>query len=282
MSGPVRTSPNSRAGPAPAVADDVTPSQPVGRPRSLLLPLVVLLVVPIGIGFLMLRPAAPFNPSFAGPDRLVTNERAYHRPDMPGIRRSADWWVTSGSLFARDGHGWTGEPDAILPDTGSTNGTGSAIFRVVSVRDDFQDVTVIFRLRVEELTDVTGSHVYDGAHLFLRYQGPDELYGVTVFRRDGLVMVKRKLPSDDGRGSYVTLASATKVLPMHSWVDVAARVVTLDSGSVRITLWINGDLALVATDRGRRGHPIKDAGRVGLRGDNCQFSFGGFRTEPVL
>ncbi|HEX6074663.1 MAG TPA: hypothetical protein VFZ32_05275 [Micromonosporaceae bacterium] len=254
---------------------------PARRRGTLLIPVVVLLIVPIGIGFLLLRPPQPFHPSFAGPDRLVTNERAYHRPDMPGIRRSADWWVTSGSLFARDGAGWTGTPDEVLPDAGSRNGTGSAIFRVVSARDDFQDVTVRLRLRVESLTEVAGTHAYDGAHLFLRYQGPDELYGVTMFRRDGLVVVKRKLPGNGGRGEYVTLAAATKVQPLNRWIDVVVRVVTLDSGSVRITLWVDGGRVLVATDRGRRGDAIKDSGRVGLRGDNCQFSFTGFRADPM-
>jgi hypothetical protein len=258
------------------------PEEAASRRRGrLLFPVLVLLVIPIGVGFLLLRPPPPFHPSFAGPDRLVTNERAYHRPNMPGIRTSSDWWVTSGSLFARDGAGWTGRPDEVLPDVRSSNGTGSAIFRVVSAREDFADVTVRLRLRVEALTTVAGTHAYDGAHLFLRYQGPDELYGVTVFRRDGLVVVKRKLPSEDGRGEYVTLAAVTKVQPLNQWLDITARVVTLNSGSVRITLWIDGERVLVATDRGRRGDPIKDGGRVGLRGDNCQFSFAGFRADPI-
>ena len=251
------------------------------RRGTLLLPVVILLVLPIGVGFLLLRPPSPFHPSFAGPDRLVTNERAYHRPDMPGIRRSSDWWVTSGSLFARNGAGWTGRPDEVLPDAGSRNGTGSAIFRVVTARDDFGDVTVRLRLRVEALTTVVGSHAYDGAHLFLRYQGPDEFYGVTVFRRDNLVVVKRKLPSESGHGTYATLAAATRAQPLDRWLDLTARVVTLNSGSVRITLWIDGHRVLVATDRGRRGDPIKDAGRVGLRGDNCQFTFARFRADPI-
>lgn len=281
---PPQASPAPRADPSPAHPSPDDPpvsSLPVRRRRSLFLPVLVLLVFPIGIGFMLLRPPAPFHPSFAGPDRLVTNERAYHRPDMPGIRRSSDWLVTSGSLFARDAAGWTGTPDAVVPDAESSNGTGSAIFRVVSAREDFGDVTVRLRLRVEALTKIEDSHVYDGAHLFLRYQNPDELYGVTMFRRDGLVVVKRKLPTDDGRGRYVTLAAATKVQPLGRWIDVTARVVTLDSGSVRITLWVNGDRTLVATDQGRGGHAITDAGRVGLRGDNCQFSFTNFHATPT-
>lgn len=253
--------------------DDV--SSPVTHGPTVLLPLVLLVILPIAFGFLMSRPPPPFVPTFAGPDRLVTNERAYHRPHMPGVRRSMDWWVTSGSLFARDGAGWTGPPDDTVPNAGSTDGTGSAIFRAVTRRDDFLDVTVRLRLRIEALTTFRKRHAYDGVHLFLRYQSPDELYGVTVFRQDGLILIKRKNPD----GQYVTIAGANRSTPMNTWIDVVAEVVTLDSGSVRITLRLNGEVALIATDRGRRGDPIRNAGRVGLRGDNCQFSFRDFRAD---
>jgi hypothetical protein len=251
------------------------------RPLTLLLPIAMLLILPIAVGFYLQRPLAPFTPSFAGPDRLVTNERAFHKPNMRGVVQSDDWWVTSGSLFAHDGYGWTGRPDTVLPDAKSTNGTGSAIFRVVSKPDDFRDVQLSVRIRVEELTDPADAHAYDGVHLFLRYQSPDELYGVSVFRRDGLVLVKRKLPGGEAPGRYRTLAAAKRPQPLNTWFQVVATIVTLNSGSVRITVRIDGKPVLEATDRGLAGAPIKGGGRVGLRGDNCQFSFTDFRAVEM-
>lgn len=60
------------------------------------------------------RVGADFAPATSGPDRLVTNEYAHWNPRAPDARRSADWDVTSGSLFIRDGVGWsvrrTGRP----------------------------------------------------------------------------------------------------------------------------------------------------------------------------
>ena len=242
--------------------------------RSLLLPVVLLLVLPVGLGYLLFRPPPPYAPSFDGPDRLVTNARAHHAAADPRSRLSRDWRVTSGSLFARNGAGWTGKPDRVAPNAGSTDGTGSAVFRAVSQREDFRDVRVSLRLRIEALTKPANAHAYDGAHMFLRYQGPHELYGVTMFRRDGSVVVKRK-----SGGQYVTLGIAYRTQPRNRWVDVVVRVSTLESGAVRFTLRMDGDLVLVAYDRGRRGPAITDPGRVGLRGDNCQFSFTDFRAE---
>src|SRR6266508_2148950 len=247
--------------PEASTGNSAGPLRPARRPRTLLIPVAMLLILPIAVGFYLQRPPPPFTPGFAGPDRLVTNERTFHKPHMPGVKRSEDWRVTSGSLFARHGYGWTGEPDTVLPDAKSTNGTGSAIFRVVSNPAD--------------------SQAYDGAHIFLRYQNPDQLYGVSVFRRDGLVVVKRKLPGGAAPGRYRTLATAHRPQPLNTWMRVVTRIVTLDSGSVRITVRIDGKLVLVATDRGVGGPPVKAPGRVGLRGDNCQFSFADFRAEAI-
>lgn len=267
--------------PEASTGNSAGPLRPARRPRTLLIPVAMLLILPIAVGFYLQRPPPPFTPGFAGPDRLVTNERTFHKPHMPGVKRSEDWRVTSGSLFARHGYGWTGEPDTVLPDAKSTNGTGSAIFRVVSNRADFDDVQVSLRIRIEAITDPADSQAYDGAHIFLRYQNPDQLYGVSVFRRDGLVVVKRKLPGGAAPGRYRTLATAHRPQPLNTWMRVVTRIVTLDSGSVRITVRIDGKLVLVATDRGVGGPPVKAPGRVGLRGDNCQFSFADFRAEAI-
>ena len=50
--------------------------------------------------------------------------------------------------------------------------TGSAVFRMVSVERDFNDVDVSVTLRVDELvtTGRTPAQDYDGAHIWVRYE----------------------------------------------------------------------------------------------------------------
>src|SRR5438270_13153385 len=50
---------------------------------------------------------------FAGPNGLVTNEYATEHPGAGA--NSPTWMVTSGSLFRRDGLGWSGPPDTVAP-----------------------------------------------------------------------------------------------------------------------------------------------------------------------
>jgi len=220
-------------------------------------------------------------PSLAGPDRLVTNELAYRSPG-PSARRSADWVTTSGSLFVRGGHGWTGVPDRARPDATSSTSTDSAVFRVVTARGDFADVEVGFSLRVQRLVSAPiPERPYDGVHVYLRYQDPRWLYAVSVGRRDGRVTVKKKLPGGPrGRGVWVTLATARRPLPTGTWVEVRTRVATRPDGSVAITLDAGGQL-LQALDDGRDGPPIVRPGRVGLSGDNCEFEFGDFAVDQL-
>src|SRR4051812_1966306 len=91
--------------------------------------------------------SAHYRPGPTGPDRLVTNEVAHWNPDDPQARRSPDWDVTSGSLYVRDSVGWTGRPDdSAAPNPGSTNGTGSSVFRMSTWRHDFAAVTVTLRV----------------------------------------------------------------------------------------------------------------------------------------
>ena len=49
--------------------------------------------------------------------------------------------------------------------------------------------------------------------------------------------------------------------------------VTTGNGTVRIALSISGRKILASTGSRGRVDPILAAGRVGLRGDNCQFFF---------
>lgn len=217
--------------------------------------------------------------SFPNAEKLITNERAYFDPHAPGVRTSQDWIVTSGSLFSYNGAGWTGVPDRMPPDATSSNGTDSAVFRAVTRRADFTNVTVSFQLNVAKLvaTPQTPASAHDGVHVFLRYQSYKDLYAVSVYRRDGIVAMKEKLPggSSDG-GTYYTLAQAPYKIPLHKWVPIRVTIATLSSMAIRINLTINGHQVLTMAERPGHIPPILSAGRVGLRGDNCEFYFRDF------
>jgi hypothetical protein len=238
---------------------------------------VIGLVLSQGSGLLLVT-------TFPKADRLITNERAYFSPHSPGVRLSNDWIVTSGSLFSHDGVGWTGVPDDVAPNDASSTGTDSAVFRLVTRHADFINVTVSFQLRVVRLvsTKRTPAVPYDGVHVFLRYQNPAHLYVVSVYRRDGLVAVKEKIPGGPvNGGSYYTLGETRHHTPMHEWVPVSVSIVTIARNSVRIELTINSHRVMTVTDTHHPMPPIIAGGRVGLRGDNCEFYFRDFTVSSA-
>ncbi|MDH6515078.1 hypothetical protein M2164_001558 [Streptomyces sp. SAI-208] len=224
---------------------------------------------------------APFEPRFAK-GGLVTNEFAYLHPRNRQARASRDWIATSGSLFAKDGAGWTGVPD--VGDTGadSARHTDSAVFRLVSRRRDFGPVTVSVRSRLEPpvTTPKTPARDWDGGHIWLRYHSPDELYAISFRRRDGAVVIKRKIPGwgpeDEDTGGYATLAEGRHAISYDTWHRVSASAVNLDSGSVRLRLDIDGKTVLTAEDR--TPGPLRRPGGVGLRADNTELLFAGFHA----
>ncbi len=247
--------------------------------------LISLTVAGLVAGFLLSRGGPPLlAASFPGGQRLVTNERAYYDPHAPGVRKSPVWMVTSGSLFSAGGAGWTGVPDDINPNALSTNGNDSAVFRVVTRRADFADVRVNFQLRVAGLVSTarTPATSYDGVHVFLRYQNQRELYVVSVYRPDGVLAIKEKIPGGPANGgTYYTLAEARARVPLGRWVPVSVSIVTAGNRAVRIGLSISGRKVLSSTSSRGRVDPILAAGRVGLRGDNCQFFFRDFTVTPA-
>jgi hypothetical protein len=216
--------------------------------------------------------------------RLITNERAYYDPHLAGVHVSPVWVVTSGSLFGVHGAGWTGVPDDASPNVSSSNGTDSAVFRAVTRRRNFGDVSVSFDLRAAGFvtTARTPATPYDGVHVFLRYQNQRYLYVVSVYRRDGIVAVKEKVPGGPANGgTYFTLGEAPYRIPMDKWVPVDVTIVTVAKDAVRIDLSINAHKVLSAMSTPAHVAPILKSGRVGLRGDNCQFYFRDFTVRPA-
>lgn len=238
-----------------------------------------------GIGWGLARDAGPqvlVAPRFPDGRTLVTNELAHTHPDTPGVHVSKDWVVTSGSLFADDGTGWTGPLDARTPDVDSRRSTNSAVLRAVTRRADLGDVVVSMDLDVAGLQVVSGTeqHDYDGVHVMLRYTSPQSLYYVSICRRDGTAVIKKKdlsTPSDD-EGTYVTLATAPFPCPMRTWTSTKVEVRTTPAG-VRLTFWSDGHPVVSALDHGQNGTPpLRQPGRVGIRGDNAEFHFRDFQV----
>ena len=203
-----------------------------------------------------------------------------------GARRSADWEAPGGSLFRRGRAGWTGPPDRRPPGPSSERGTGSAVFRLLTRRDDFGDVDVSFWLFHRALLeDGPGfpAAAWDGVHVLLRYRGPDEHYALSVHRRDDSVVIKRKAP--DGRsagGRCAVLAGPTpRRAPFGSWTKIRVRARDEEDGAVSLALFADERLLASARDDGSWGPPLRGTGKVGLRGDNAEFSFADFEIAAT-
>jgi hypothetical protein len=223
--------------------------------------------------------------SFSVANGLITNEYAFFDQGDPASVDSATWQLDSGSLFALDGAGWTGNPDDVAPNALSTNGNDSAIFRLVTKRSDLGNVSVAFRLDNRKLvtTSSTPAVDWDGIHVFLRYQSEFSLYYASINRRDGTSVIKKKVPGGpDNGGTYYDLTPyVSHPVAYGSWQTVKATVQTNANGSVTIALYSGGVLVVQATDNGVGGPAITQPGRVGLRGDNSDFLFDDFRVDAL-
>jgi hypothetical protein len=248
-------------------------------PSVTLLTATALLGIISMTAWLLTRPdRVNLSAEFAGSPRLLTNELSYWAPGSPGTRQSSLWQVTSGSLFVDHGTGWTGVPDDRRADSTSSQGTHSAIFRATSRRTDFGAITLQFELNNQGLTSTgtTPSKGWDGVHIFLRFKNETQLYAASIDRRDDTVVVKKKITGGDTNGgTYHTLGQAEHQVEYGMWRHIKATIVDDAVGNVVIRLYEEGHLVLRVVDGGRHGAPIQE-GRVGLRGDNCNFKFRDF------
>ncbi|HWI74140.1 MAG TPA: hypothetical protein VNT55_19425 [Baekduia sp.] len=231
--------------------------------------------------------AALVRDDFSGPDRLVTNEHAYRDR---GIPRSKLWTVTSGSLFVHDGHGWTGVPDGGSPDKRTPRATGSAIFRVVTKRRDVRDAQIAFRVMVRGLSTSSRTpdeRSFDGVHVMLRYASPQALYAASVDRRDGAVLIRKKVPGGPdpaNGGTWMDVgARAVNAIPVGRWQRVVVRVRDEPDGAVGFRVIIDGRTVVSARDDGVGGvAPYTRPGRIGFRCDNADVLLDGVRVTPLV
>lgn len=224
-----------------------------------------------------------FRDTFDVVDGLVTNSWAHWNDEDHRAILDRDWRATSGTLYVRDGSGWTGRPDGGHPDAGSTTANGSGVFRLRTNREDFRDVQVDAVVRVERFisTPRTPPSDWDGVHLWFRYQSPQELYVVSVDRRDDVVVIKKKcLGGIENGGTYHTLGSVRRPAPLRKAFDVAASAINVDGG-VELRVSIDDRFVLDAVDRGTGCSPITAAGAVGLRSDNVEVRFDDFTVREA-
>jgi hypothetical protein len=219
-----------------------------------------------------------FAAAFPSTTTLVTNEYAYWNPKHTDKVVSPIWEMTSGSLFARAGTGWTGKIDDGRPDAHSATATNSAIFRMRSKVTSYGDVTLTTDLSVLGLTSTasTPKQSWDGVHLWLRYQSEYQLYAVSVARRDGGVVIKKKCPGGPSNdGTYYALGKQVNgvPIPLNAWRTVSATARNTANGTVTLSVSLAGKQITTAVDNGVGCAAIRSAGAVGVRGDNTQFQF---------
>jgi hypothetical protein len=221
--------------------------------------------------------------NFSRPDGLITNEFAAYNPHDAAAVRSGTWLVTSGSLFARGNSGWTGVPNRGTPGPHSDGINDSVVFRAVTQRNDFLNVSVSFSLLVKRFMPVQNGMTWLGVHVFLRYQNPDLLYVVSVDRQDGVITVKKKVPGGPSAGgTYYTLAQVHGTPTVGRWEQITASAVDNGEGGVAIEVSVNGRPRLSAVDNGVGDvPPITGPGRVGLRGDYTEFLFDNFTVRKA-
>lgn len=227
-----------------------------------------------------------FYDAFDRADGLITNEFAHFNSGNASAVKSPDWDVTSGSLFIQDHAAWTGIPDGVGPNAGSSNGTDSAVFRLTTKRSDFADAAVQFSLLNQGLTTTarTPAVAWDGCHIFLRYRSEYELYYASINRRDNTVIIKKKVPGGPSNGgTYYNLSPlASNPVPYNRWQQIMATVRDNPDGSVTIALYSEGRLLVQAVDDGSLGGaPLRGSGKVGIRGDNANLKFDDFRVTAL-
>jgi hypothetical protein len=272
-------------------------SAPPFRPRNASPLRIIAIAVVIGVvgGLVWQLTSGVSRPLFKahfGSRGLVTNEFAYQNPTSPLAVFSPVWEVTSGSLFANRGGGWTGVPDGDDPGPTSTTHTGSSVFRLRTIRTDFQDVSVSFRLKVEQFSTTarTPAQPFDGVHVWLRYQNADWLYFVSLVRRDGEVVIGKKLPMGSSlKGGGAVAAGGVYFhevrkgghhAPLGEWQRVSASIMT-QGPKVIIRAFINGQQVARLIDNAKQDQVISKPGAVGIRGDNTEFEFKDFQVTKA-
>lgn len=227
--------------------------------------------------------AIVFSEEFTYPVGLLTNEYAFWNPTLPGIFQSSNWSLNSGSLFVDsylgDTRGYTGIPDSNVPNIDSTSGNNSNIFRAIAECGDVQNMDLSFNLHNLGIRPAGDS--WDGIHAWLHYRSEEELYCVTLNRRDNAIVIKKKVPggpSNGGTYHQLGIASYRWYPKLGQSVKITTRT-NPTTGFVTIAVYMDGVRRLLVTDNGSLGGAPLAPGKVGVRGDFCRFYFDNFKVK---
>jgi hypothetical protein len=227
-----------------------------------------------------------FEPDFDGPDRLLTNEFAFRHPNSPDAVGSTQWFVTSGSFFVRANTATNGSLDDKATGPHSTVATNSAVFRAYTKRRFRPSYQVTFDVRVEPPREVPGLRPapWDGLHLMIDADSPEAAYYVSLYRRNGEAVIKKKTPGGSvAGGSYKALS---RYVPCHiepgRWSEVRLDVRSAGPRAITIDLYEDGTLLATATDQpSLSGTPPFTEGRLGIRADKTNFAIKDMSVEAL-
>jgi hypothetical protein len=210
-----------------------------------------------------------FADSFSGPPGLITNEYAAHHPADARSRTSPGWVVTSGSLFEAGSAATDGAIDRGRADAGSTGTTDSAVFRAYTRAWFEPSYSIRFDARVAPPARPAGP-AWDGFHVIVCARSPASAYYVSVARRDGRTVIKKKTAGGPiAGGSYAAISPYRSfAFPEDRFEPVRIDVTRNGDESVSIDLYVAGRQIVSATDATRAAY--SGAGRIGLRADWTQ------------
>lgn len=195
--------------------------------------------------------------------------------------KSPVWEMNSGTLYLEDGCGSTGVP---------TTANNSAVFRMNTIKADFENVEISMKLMALGLGSLKTPVDYDGCHIWMRFLDEAKLYYASVNRRDNKVIIKKKTPPGPSNGGLYEELSG--YIPydwkIGEWQDINISCVTQSDKSVYMRLWIGGKLFISAVDKGTPGNiekpnrpPIVSPGKIGIRCDNGYFRFKDFTVTQL-
>ena len=224
---------------------------------------------------------------------LITNEYAdWHGWDRTAVR-SPVWRSDGGSLFSvagtdASGHvsrlGYTGTIDSDFADKYSQTHTHSNKMRFWTRRGGFENVHIGADLK-PVAWDPDAPADWSGFKFYLRRQldaTASAFYTVEPDIKDGHVYIQKKCVGDTGGGNYsadgtyyILAQKGGHDVALGSWQRVGASARTNGDGSVTLSLYRNGNLALQATDHGVRADGTGCAplgpGHLGFRSDYLQY-----------
>lgn len=218
------------------------------------------------------------------------------------------WLNSGGQLILKGGKGhtvqgklptnshWQAMYDKANPLDTDNGHYPQNLFRLVTKRT-WNNVTQDLRFSLNALheTDTPNRDDYSGILLMSRYFDGNNLYYAGI-RMDGSAVIKKKQ-----NGTYHTLASSQvfgsaslfnkqenpNLLPLKKWMRLRSKTETLESGSVRISLYLDESdrgswkkiLEVVDATGDKDGAPLTGSSHTGIRTDYLDVSFDDYRIE---